>query len=72
MQTTFKKTLTFKEIIEYTGLSRKVIQSFVDNGSLKFINTNMSGNTNLRYAFMTSEVDKFLERIQQTMTEGKK
>ena len=61
------KTIAFHELIDYTGMTRKQLQSWINNGFLKFINTNISGTTNLRYRFLVSEVDKFLENIQQTM-----
>ncbi|HAN21182.1 MAG TPA: hypothetical protein DCP51_05845 [Clostridiales bacterium] len=74
MQMQFKKTMTFKETMLYSGLSRKIIQSFVDNGNLKFLNVNINGakSTNIMYRFLVSDVDKFLSQISQTMTEGKK
>jgi hypothetical protein len=65
------RTMSFRDLIEYTQFTRKQLQSYINNGALKFINTNMSGAKNVRYRFLTAEVDRFLERIQQTMTGAK-
>ena len=67
-----KQTLTFKELIDFTGMTRKQLQAWIDAGLLKFINTNISGSTNIRYRFLTSQIESWLENIQQTMGEARK
>ena len=62
-----KKTLTFKELIDYTNMTRKQLQAFINNGFLAFINTNISGVKNIRYRFTPNEVDRFLVSVQKTM-----
>ena len=66
-----KKTMTFAELIGYTGMTRKQLQCLINSGNLRFINTNCSGSCNVRYAFLVSEVDNFLDRVPQTMMERK-
>jgi len=59
-------SLSLKEAQKVTGLSRKVLIRYIQDGSLKWFNTSI-GKVHPRYRLLKKELEEFLERIQTTI-----
>jgi len=58
------QTIAMKNLIEYTGFTRKQLMHFISTGILPYINVGL-GHDVPRYRFRISEVDRFLVRIEK-------
>ncbi|HAR63306.1 MAG TPA: hypothetical protein DCS13_07565 [Candidatus Margulisbacteria bacterium] len=58
-----KITLSLREAVKHTGLSRNVLLKYVHGGKLKYIDSSINSKLP-RYRFAVKELEKLVEDLQ--------